>query len=63
MTGVTLGQSVVPVLLFSMVTSIPSAEVGAVVRGPVASCFARGLHVSLGRDGSTPRGLGALMMS
>jgi hypothetical protein len=41
------------------VTSVPSAGVGAVVGGPVAPRPARGLHMSLGRGRSTPRGSGA----
>jgi hypothetical protein len=39
--------------------SVPSVGVGAVVRAPVASHLARGLHSSFGRGRSTPRGSGA----
>jgi hypothetical protein len=45
------------------VTSVPSAGVGAVVRVPVASCLARGFHVSLGRGWSTPKGSGAPVLT
>jgi hypothetical protein len=41
------------------VTSIPSLGAGATIGGPVAHCFARGLHVSLRRGSSKPRGSGA----
>jgi hypothetical protein len=64
MTGVTLGQSVVPVLLFTVhghVRSIGGS--GAMVRALVALCLARGLHVSLRRGRSTPRGSGAPVLT
>jgi hypothetical protein len=64
MTRVMLGQGVVPMLLLTVHGHVhPIVGAGAAVGGPVASCLARGLHVSLGRGGSTSRGLGALMMS
>jgi hypothetical protein len=46
-----------------IVTFVPSAGEGAVVRAPVAPRLARGLHVSLGRDKSTPRGSGAPVLT
>jgi hypothetical protein len=41
------------------VMSVLSAGMGAEVGGPMASRLTRGLHASLGRGRSTPRGLGA----
>jgi hypothetical protein len=48
--------------LLYTIMSIPSAGMGAVVRATVASYLTRGLHVSLGRGRSTPRGSGAPML-
>jgi hypothetical protein len=46
-----------------VVMFVPSAGVGAVVGGPMAPHLSRGLHMSLRRGGSTPRGSSILMMS
>jgi hypothetical protein len=64
MTGVMLGQSVVPVFLsLCTVMSVPSTGVGAVVKAPMAPRLARGLHVFLGRGRSTLRGSGAPVLT
>jgi hypothetical protein len=64
MTGVMLGQSVVPVFIsLCTVMSVPSTEMGAAVRAPVAPRLARGLHASLGRDRRMQRGSGALVLT
>jgi hypothetical protein len=64
MTRATLSQSVVPVLLFTVHGHVcPIDRVGAVVRAPMAPRLARGLHVSLGQDRSTPRGSGAPVLT
>jgi hypothetical protein len=60
MTGVILGQDVVPVLLLTVHGHVrPIGGCGCRVWGPVSPRLAKGLHVSLGRGGSRLRGLGA----
>jgi hypothetical protein len=64
MTGVMLGQSVVPTFLFTVHGHVrPIARTGVMVRAPVAPRLARGLHVSLGRGRSMPRGSGAPVLT
>jgi hypothetical protein len=64
MTGVTLGQSVVLMLLFTVHGHVrPIGRSGCRGEGPVASCFTIGLHASLGRGRSTPRGSGAPVLT
>jgi hypothetical protein len=49
MTGVMLGQSVVPAFLLTVHSHIRSiGGSGCHGEGPVAPCLVRGLHVSLG---------------
>jgi hypothetical protein len=43
--------------------SVPSVGIGDVVRAHVAPRLARGLHVSLGRGRSMPRGSGAPVLT
>jgi hypothetical protein len=63
MTRVMLGQSVVPVFIFTMHDHVRpiggNGRRGEVPRGPR---LARGLHASLGRDRSMQRGSGALVL-
>jgi hypothetical protein len=62
MTGVMLGQGVVPVLLFTVHGHVhPIGGSESCGWGPMAPCLARGLHVSLGRGESAPSGSDALM--
>jgi hypothetical protein len=64
MTGVMLGQSVVPTLLFTMRGHVRPIG-GNECRGwdPVAFCLARGLHASLERGRSMPRGSGTAVLT
>jgi hypothetical protein len=63
-TGVMLGQSAVPMLLFTVHGRVrPIVGTGVVMRVPVAPRLARGLHVSLGRGISAPRGSGTPMLT
>jgi hypothetical protein len=64
MTGVMLGQSAVPTLLFTVRGHVhPIDENECRGGGPVAPCLARGLHASLGRGRSTLRGFGAPVLT
>jgi hypothetical protein len=59
-----LDQSVVPMLLFTIYGHVyPIGGNGRRGESPVAPRLARGLHVTLGRGKSMPRGLGALMLT